>query len=871
MKRLMVGSLLALAMLLAAPGALAFPEISECKGALEPSKVNACDGVGWEGCCDVTGRQFWCEGDDLYCVDCANGFPACGWNPYGYYDCGQAPMSEDPTGEHPYACGACDPACSEGAGCSANCPGGCGVCAGDAVCMDDGSCYTPQCAGKECGTDPQGFSCGTCAAGDSCLESVGQCMTLPQACVPHDGPGCDGCSCEACVCETYPTCCTENWDLFCTAACELECGYDCSACPSDPSCDGIACGEFCGVDCGSCGGGEVCLSGTCCAPQCDGKNCGPDGCGGSCGSCEGSNLCSPGGVCGACEPSCEGKVCGGDGCGGSCGSCPSNQFCADEGSCAASACEPGCEQNKVDCGPDCECWCDSECFSYGDCCDGICSVCADKYEESCCAPQCDGKSCGGDGCGGSCGQCAAGLACEDGACTGCVPDCEGKTCGDDRCGGECGTCPDGEGCQAGTCVACDASCGGKNCGDDGCGGSCGHCEDDMACGDSGICVSDGSCGEITWDGCCWEGAVHWCENGVMVSDPCGDEACGWDTGEGYYDCGYEGTDPAGEVAYDCWEIPCTPKCDDKGCGADACGGVCGECGENEFCNIAQVCEEKDICGNIPAIGCCKDEVLFYCQADSQVVQVGCGLEPCGWDPNGDDGAGSYTCGEAGAEPSGKEIHSCDGSCYPVCHGKTCGGDGCGVSCGTCEEGVECIDGNCFDETICVPSCLERQCGGDGCGGSCGECPPGAGCLVAGLCAYIDDCETIGYEGVCVGDKIFWCEGGSVFTYDCDDLDKTCGPTEGVGQSCVDRPPCDAACGDRICGDNGCGGSCGSCADGESCLDGICGFGDGTTQTVGGKKSDSGCGGAPDGSQGQPWAWLMLAGLALGYAGSRRPI
>ena len=99
MKRLAIALFALIAALAVVPTASAFPTVESCKGALEPSKAGGCDGIGWEGCCDVTGRQFWCEGDDLYCVDCANGFPACGWNPLGYYDCGQVPMSQDPSGE----------------------------------------------------------------------------------------------------------------------------------------------------------------------------------------------------------------------------------------------------------------------------------------------------------------------------------------------------------------------------------------------------------------------------------------------------------------------------------------------------------------------------------------------------------------------------------------------------------------------------------------------------------------------------------------------------------------------------------------------------------------------------------------------------
>ena len=866
MKHLGIGLFSLLCTLILAPGASAFPQVETCKGALEPSKVDGCDGVGWEGCCDVTGRQFWCEGGDLYCVDCANGFPACGWNPLGYYDCGQAPKSEDPSGEHPYACGACAPECAEGAGCSEACPGGCGICEGDGVCMDDGSCYVPQCGDKQCGQDPLGFSCGTCGDGESCVEEVGKCLPLPSACVPQQGPGCDGCSCEACVCELYPGCCTENWDLFCATACELECGYNCDACPAEPSCDGIECGEFCGVDCGSCAQGSVCLSGACCAPACGGKDCGSDGCGGSCGACQGTDTCSEAGVCEACQPSCDGKACGPDGCGGSCGACGESSYCSEAGQCEESACAGKCDKSKVSCGEDCECYCDTECFGYGDCCDGICLVCEEKYADECCAPQCTDKQCGDDGCGGSCGDCDQG-ECADGLCVDCEPDCEGKQCGDDRCGGSCGTCDENANCEAGQCVVCEPSCVGKNCGDDGCGGSCGTCEDGLTCGDQQICISDGSCGAITSQGCCWNEDAYFCgDDDTLLSTSC-DEPCGWNGEQNRYTCGGQGADPTGALPNDCWEIPCVPNCGGKNCGADGCGGTCGECGEEEFCNINQTCQEKTQCGEIPAIGCCLDNVLFYCQSDSQVIQLNCGLEPCGWDTNALDGAGAYTCGVAGAEPSGKESHSCDGSCYPVCHGKTCGGDGCGGSCGTCPEGIECIDNQCFDENICVPSCIEKQCGDDGCGGSCGDCPPEAGCLTNGLCAYIDDCDTIGYEGVCAGDRIYWCENGDIFTYDCAELEKTCGTTEGVGQSCVEPPPCQKSCDGRTCGDDGCGGSCGSCDSGQTCFEGNCALGGGDSTTLSGSQSDSGCSGGS-----RPWfggAWLLLAGLALALSRYRR--
>jgi hypothetical protein len=66
-----------------------------------------------------------------------------------------------------------------------------------------------------------------------------------------------------------------------------------------------------------------------CAPDCEGKECGPDGCGGSCGACpESAPFCNMAFQCEACEPVCAEKECGPDGCGGSCGACPTGWACA---------------------------------------------------------------------------------------------------------------------------------------------------------------------------------------------------------------------------------------------------------------------------------------------------------------------------------------------------------------------------------------------------------------------------------------------------------------------------------------------------------------------------------------------------------------
>jgi len=70
-----------------------------------------------------------------------------------------------------------------------------------------------------------------------------------------------------------------------------------------------------------------------CIPQCEGRECGPNGCGAICGSCLPGIGCMPDGTCELCVPDCEGKECGPDGCGGVCGGC-------DDWDCSRIGCAP---------------------------------------------------------------------------------------------------------------------------------------------------------------------------------------------------------------------------------------------------------------------------------------------------------------------------------------------------------------------------------------------------------------------------------------------------------------------------------------------------------------------------------------------------
>jgi hypothetical protein len=376
MSKTAVWMVLGLVALLGAPVS-ADPLVDQCRGALEPSLPGGCGAVTAAGCCDARGRVLYCRGSDLYCVDCAGQLPACGWVEYGYYDCGTQGAA-DPLGAHPLACaGACPAECDPDPACRPACRGLCGRCPEGQACDDDGQCLTPACAGRQCGSDANGFSCGVCPVGTLCSEPTWQCLPRPEGCRAKRGPGCGGCGCEACVCAKYPSCCSESWDLFCAAACEQECGTSCEACPAEPACAPNQCGAWCGLECGGCAQGQVCHHSACCTPACDGKQCGPDGCGGACGEC-GEGLTCQGAQCLACQPACDGKQCGPDGCGGVCGECDPGAACSEAGLCVqAGSCWGQCGGGTE------ACYCDQTCSQYGDCCPNICAACPGMNPEGC--------------------------------------------------------------------------------------------------------------------------------------------------------------------------------------------------------------------------------------------------------------------------------------------------------------------------------------------------------------------------------------------------------------------------------------------------------------------------------------------------------
>jgi hypothetical protein len=111
---------------------------------------------------------------------------------------------------------------------------------------------------------------------------------------------------------------------------------------------------------------------------------------------------------------------------------------------------------------------------------------------------------------------------------------------------------------------------------------------------------------------------------------------------------------------------------------------------------------------------------------------------------------------------------------------------------------------------CVPDCGDRVCGDDGCGGTCGAC--------AGD-------ETCG-DGVCLcgGDLCDGtCCGGACIDLDADtDHCGACDAACAAGEVCSSGVcACTPDCNGKTCGDDGCGGTCGTCTLPELCDEGAC--------------------------------------------------
>jgi hypothetical protein len=244
------------------------------------------------------------------------------------------------------------------------------------------------------------------------------------------------------------------------------------------------------------------------------------------------------------------------------------------------------------------------------------------------------------------------------------------------------------------------------------------------------------------------------------------------------------------------DFQCKPECGGKQCGPDGCGGSCGTCQPGYSCSGAGLCVAglPDDCNGVTFEGCCQGNSLVWCE-DGKLTGGSCDEHPlCGWVGE----YGYYDCGTDGtADPAGTYPLSCPpGTCAPQCAGKDCGDNGCGGTCGACAEGMACLAGNCA--------------------------------------VLADDCGGITWEGCCAGSTLKYCDAGQLVTADCEQMPScgwssdgnfydcgTTGAADPAGTFVKNCPACTPKCGGKQCGDDGCGGSCGTCPAGKTCADGQC--------------------------------------------------
>ncbi|MCB9739246.1 MAG: hypothetical protein H6747_08255 [Deltaproteobacteria bacterium] len=612
----------------------------------------------------------------------------------------------------------CVPDCA-GRSCGGDgCGGSCGSCTDEAtpICNTAlGVCVAtcvPDCEGKNCGDDGCGGTCGSCAAGQGCI-AAGRCVPDAWTCEPlyyAAGDACD-CGCGA------PDLDCKDPSAFVAGCASLqvcsEAGTCVSAVPAGWTCAPTSYGALDGCDCGcgvvdpdckvagqpvlGCGVGGSCnADGTCkaCAPSCTDKMCGDDGCGGSCGSCTtGSKTACSGGQCvDPCSPkplACTTAVCGSDGCGGTCGSCASYETC-ENGACNALPLPEAATSCVAKCGTVATsgCSCADTCKDNGNCCADYAQICS-------CKPNCTGKTCGDDGCGGSCGTCdaSAPYCSAAGTCTStCAKQCDGKSCGDDGCGGTCGTCGAGSTCAwSNQCVPNDWFC------------AVAYYQDGTAC-DCGCGAPDPDCVDakaLTF-GCPSKADACGTDGICKVSFCAANSACSGGWCKGAYAAGggvYKGVCAAANGSAKGPGEPCKSdgECSTELCLNDKC---------RLLCQSDAACPGEQQCLALPVQQGASSAILGYAGVCVQVAGSGA---PC---------ASQKSCTTAGEVCTALLDPKTFGPAYRCTPGTQGGGKSCGA--GVCPTGQ-----------ICAPGAAGATCG-MACPGGDADCPSGQVCGKAAL-------------------------------------------------------------------------------------------------------------------------------------------
>jgi len=600
-----------------------------------------------------------------------------------------------------------------------------------------------------------------CSTGDTCVAGVCQ-GGAPLNC--DDGDSCTADSCDSefgCVNGPAQDCsdnnpCTDDacTDTGCVNTPNAAPCNDYDACTTNDSCLQGYCEGGGSVDCDD---GNACTADSCHASQ---------GCQHEAVSCDDGNVCTadecnPASGCvtlnsfGPCD---DGKPCTSDdscddgACVGQWIKCEDGDPCTVGEKCVDGACNGGLQLNCDDGNPCTTDSCSPSGCSHAPASGAACAVADECSVGVCVAGACEAQPITAEDLGNSCGGVPV------------VGVCDGHTLH---------KCVDGEEVVA-DCLFYGRVCGWNEDGMDGYG--------EFDC----VTQDDPPCAGIPDSGVCTGTVLQWCDTdtGETVTEDCADfgEGCGW-TGS-YYCCHKTGS--------------CVPLCNGKQCGDDGCGGSCGDCADTELCSENGLCltckpNSPEACSD----GSCDDA--------NPCTELVCDeIGGCTNQPKTD----GTTC-EFPAACGGGECLS--GVCQPVGATPATLGDNCGDV-----PGIGRCDGHtlkrCDWGKLVVISCAAE---GKACGWDQDEFDGvGAfGCVSQD--GYI--CDDVPDSGMCNGSVLTYCDTdtGEAVTVDCAEEGEACGWT-GSFFCCHEPVACVPQCTYMQCGDDGCGGSCGTCAEGEIC-------------------------------------------------------
>jgi hypothetical protein len=294
----------------------------------------------------------------------------------------------------------------------------------------------------------------------------------------------------------------------------------------------------------------------------------------------------------------------------------------------------------------------------------------------------------------------------------------------------------------------------------------------------------------------------------------------------------------GSVRNNCKKtVDCGPCTCDPACGAcERCNGVtCEAC---DRCCDGVCCTQTGAICHLSSGDCClPDSRATTCDGKCGQVVNNCGV--------------TEQCGPCACQTACADCETCDEDTGECVADPTQQGDPCGAA-QTCSAGTVTPQGTCNASGSCVPgtptTCAPYTCSGNTCGESCtgnGQCVPGAICCggecVTGVCCQAANCAPAG--DTC-DDHQCRCGSGAACTSlaapdcctgGCTNLQVDHANCGACGHDCADNEVCvsgecvcqHATCSalGKTCGTwpDGCGGtvSCGGCAAGSICDDGVC--------------------------------------------------